>query len=52
MAHEHTIPETGVVFIGLMGEQLKATSEPLDQLESVAQIFKCSLLGDPQAAII
>jgi len=52
MAHEHTIPETGVVFVGLAQEQLEATNEPLDQLESVARIFECSLLDDPQAVII
>ena len=52
MACEHTIPETGVVFVGLVREQLEATNEPLNQLKSVAWIFKCSLLGDPQAAII
>jgi len=52
MAHEHTIPETGVVFVGLARERLEATNEPLNQLESVARIFECSLLGDPQAAII
>jgi len=38
--------------MGLVREQLKATNEPLNQLESVVQIFKCSLLGDLQAAII
>ena len=52
MAREHTIPEMGVVFVGLMREQLEATSKPLNQLELVAWIFECSLLGDPQAAII
>jgi len=52
MAHEHTIPEMGVVFVGLVREWLETTNKPLDQLESVARIFKCSLLGDPQAAII
>jgi len=52
MAHEHTIPETGVVFVDLAQEWLKATNKPLDQLESIARIFECSLLGDPQAAII
>ena len=38
--------------MGLAREWLKATNEPLNQLESVAWIFECSLLGDPQAAII
>ena len=52
MTHEHTIPEMGVVFVGLVREQLEATNEPLNQLESIAQIFECSLLGDLQAAII
>jgi len=52
MAHEHTIPEMGVVFVGLAQEWLEATNEPLNQLETIAQIFECSLLGDPQAAII
>jgi len=52
MAREHTILEMGVVFVGLVQERLEATNEPLNQLESVARIFKCSLLGDPQAAII
>jgi len=52
MAREHTIPETGVVFVGLTREWLEATNKPLNQLESMAWIFECSLLGDPQAAII
>jgi len=52
MAREHTIPEMGVVFVGLAREWLEAINEPLNQLKSIAQIFECSLLGDLQAAII
>ena len=52
MLQENTIPETGVVFIGLAQECLEATYEPLWLLDLVAQAFKCSLVDDPQAAVL
>ena len=52
MSRENTIPETGVVFVGLARERLEATYEPLRLLDSVVQAFKCSLVDDPQAAVL
>ena len=52
MSWENTIPETGVVFIGLAQEHLEATYEPLWLLNSVAQAFECSLVDDPQATVL
>ena len=52
MSRENTIPETGVVFSGLTREHLEATCEPLWLLDSVVQAFECSLVDDPQAAVL
>ena len=52
MLRKNTIPETGVVFIGLAWKRLEATYEPLWLLDSVAQAFDCSLVDDPQAAVL
>ena len=52
MSQENTIPETGIVFIGLARERLEATYEPLRLLDSVVQAFECSLVDDPQAAVL
>ena len=52
MSRENTISETGVVFIGLARECLEVTCEPLQLLDSVAQAFECSLVDDPQAAVL
>ncbi|KIM67456.1 hypothetical protein SCLCIDRAFT_20992 [Scleroderma citrinum Foug A] len=52
MSWENTIPETGVVFVGLTRERLEATYEPLQLLDSVVQAFECSLVDDPQAAVL
>ena len=52
MSQENTIPEMGVVFIGLARECLEATYEPLRLLDSVVQAFECSLVDDPQAAVL
>ena len=52
MSRENTIPEMGVVFVGLAQECLEATCEPLWLLNSVAQAFECSLVDDPQAVVL
>ena len=52
MLRENTIPETGVVFVGLARECLEATYEPLRLLDSVAQASECSLVDDPQVAVL
>ena len=52
MSWENTIPETGVVFIGLARECLEVTYEPLWLLDLVAQAFECSLVDDPQVAVL
>ena len=52
MLWENTIPEMGVVFIGLTRECLEATYEPLWLLDLVAQAFECSLVDDPQAVVL
>ena len=52
MLWENTIPEMGVVFIGLTREHLEVTYEPLQLLNLVAQAFECSLVDDPQATVL
>ena len=52
MSRENTIPETGVVFVGLAPECLEATYEPLWLLNLVVQAFECSVVDDPQAAVL
>ena len=52
MSWENTIPEMGVVFVGLAREHLEATYEPLWLLDSVTQVFECSLVDDPQVMVL
>ena len=52
MSHKNTILEMGMVFVGLTWEHLEVTYKPLWLLDSVSQAFDCSLVDDPQAAVL
>ncbi|KAL4078487.1 hypothetical protein V8B97DRAFT_1853559, partial [Scleroderma yunnanense] len=49
---ESAMPEASLALIGLVREQLKATFEPLRNINLVAHAFKCTVMEDPQSTTL